>query len=92
MARGMSKSEFMAAIADKTGLTKKQVGEALEAMNNVIIQQLGKKGPGEVTIPGLLKLNVAIRPAVPARDGVNPFTKQPTVFKARPVKALKDAV
>jgi nucleoid DNA-binding protein len=67
----------------------------------VVAQQLGKKGPGEVTIPGIAKLNVTIKPAVPERQGINPFTKQPTVFKAkperkvvksRPVKAVKDAV
>ena len=97
----LTKSQFIAEIAQKTGITKKQATEVLVAMHKVIAQQLGKKGPGEVTIPGLLKLNVVDKPAVPAHDGVNPFTKQPTVFKAKPasravkaraVKALKDSI
>jgi len=82
-------------------LSKKDAGAALEAMNLVIIEQLGKQGPGEVIIPGLLKLNKVEKPAVPARQGINPFTREPTTFKARPasrsvrarpVKALKDAI
>ncbi len=97
----LTKSQFIAEIAQQTGITKKQAGEVLDAMHKVIAHQLGKKGPGEVTIPGLLKLNVVDKPAVPAHDGVNPFTKQPTVFKAKPasravkaraVKALKDSI
>jgi DNA-binding protein HU-beta len=97
----LTKSQFVATIAERTGLTKKQATAVLDAMSAVIVQQLGKKGPGEITIPGLLKLNVVEKPAVPQREGINPFTKEPTVFKAkpasrsvkaRPVKALKDAV
>ena len=97
----LTKSAFVATIAEKSGLNKKQAAAVLDAMNEVITQQLAKIGPGEVTIPGLIKFNVVEKPAVPEREGVNPFTKEPTVFKAkpasravktRPVKALKDAI
>jgi len=97
----MTKSQFVAAVAQKAGLEKKQAAAALDALNTVVAHELGKKGPGEVMIPGLLKLNVVAKPAVPAHEGINPFTKQPAMFKAkparkvvkaRPVKALKDAV
>ena len=97
----LSKSQFVAMVAEKSGLNKKQAATALEAVNEVVKNQLGKKGPGEVTIPGLLKVLVIVKPATPAREGISPFTKQPTIFKAkparkvvkaRPVKALKDAV
>ena len=97
----LTKSQFVAEIAQHTGITKKQANEVLTAMHKVIAHQLGKKGPGEVTIPGLLKLTVVEKAAVPEHEGINPFTKQPTVFKAkpasrtvkaRPVKALKDSV
>ncbi len=96
----MTKSEFVGAIAKKSGLEKKQVNAALDALNSVIYKELGK-GPGEVVIPGLIKLVTVKKPAVPERLGINPFTKQPAVFKAkpaskvvkaRPVKQLKDAV
>jgi nucleoid DNA-binding protein len=97
----MTKSQFITAIAEKTGLTKKQTAAVLDTLNDVVAHQLSKKGPGEVIIPGLLKLMVVDKPAVPAHDGVNPFTKEPTTFKAKPasksvkaraVKALKDSI
>jgi nucleoid DNA-binding protein len=97
----MTKSQFVAAIAQKSCLEKKQAAAALEALNEIVIHELTQRGSGEVMIPGLLKLNVVTKPATPEREGINPFTKLPTIFKAkparkvvkaRPVKALKDAV
>ncbi|HSL43647.1 MAG TPA: HU family DNA-binding protein [Anaerolineales bacterium] len=95
----MSKTEFVEAIANESGLEKKQVNAMLDALNNVVYKEL--KADHEVTIPGLLKLTTVRKPAQPAREGINPFTKEPTMFKAkpartvvkpRPLKALKDAV
>jgi len=95
----MSKTELIEEIASQSGLEKKQVGAVLDALNSVIYREL--KANREVTIPGLLKLTSVRKPAVPAREGINPFTKEPTTFKAkpartvikpRPLKALKDAV
>ncbi len=97
----LSKSQFVAAFAEKSGLTKKQASTALEQLNAIVAQQLGPRGPGEVIIPGLLKLAVAIKPASPQHEGINPFTKAPMTYKARParkvikvrpLKGLKDAV
>jgi nucleoid DNA-binding protein len=97
----MSKSDFVGAVAEKTGVAKKDVKAVFDAMNEIVAKELGKGGPGEVVVPGLLKLNVTIKPAVPERPGVNPFTKEPTVFKAKPerkivkarvLKGLKDAL
>ena len=101
MAERMSKSDFVSAIADKSELSKKQVSDVLDAIHSVVAKELGKDGPGEVVLPGLLKLNVTVKPATPERQGLNPFTKQPTVFKAKParkvvkarvLKGLKDAI
>lgn len=95
----MSKTELVEAIASQSGLEKKQVNAVLDALNGVIYKEL--KAENEVMIPGLLKLTAVKKPAVPARDGLNPFTKEPTTFKAkparmvikpRPLKALKDAI
>ena len=97
----MNKSQFVASLAEKSGLDKKQATSALDALNAMVAQQLGKQGPGEVLIPGLLKLNVVEKPATPQHEGINPFTKAPMTFKAkaarkvikvRPLKALKDAI
>ena len=54
----MSKTQFVTTLAEKSGLNKKQASSALETINSMIAQELGKQGPGEVLIPGLLKLNV----------------------------------
>jgi nucleoid DNA-binding protein len=97
----MSKSEVYQELAAKTGLTRKQVGEVLDALTGVIKAQLGKKGPGTFKLPGLLKLKRVHKPATKARPGINPFTKEPTtikakparnVVKAQPLKNLKDMV
>jgi nucleoid DNA-binding protein len=95
----MSKTELIEAIANQAGLEKKQVSAVLEALSDVVYREL--KAENEVVIPGLLKLTAVTKPAVPEREGINPFTKEPTVFKAkparkvikpRPLKALKDAL
>ena len=92
-AKRMSKTEFVEAIASESGLEKKQVSAVLDAMNNVVYKEL--KEDREVTIPGLLKLTTVRKPAVPEREGINPFTKEKTMFKAKPastsvkVRALK---
>lgn len=97
----LTKSQFVAAVAAKCEMTKTQTSAVIEAINAVVVEQLGKKGPGEIVLPGLLKLTVVNKPAIPERQGTNPFTKEPTVFKAKPaskavraraVKALKDAI
>jgi DNA-binding protein HU-beta len=95
----MSKTELIEAIAAESGLEKKQVNAVLDGLNGVVYKEL--KAQHEVVIPGLLKLTAVTKPAVPAREGINPFTKEPTTFKARParkvikpraLKALKDAL
>lgn len=97
--KGMSKTELISAIATESGLDKKQVSTVLDALSNVVYREL--KAQNDVTIPGLVKLTAVTKPAVPEREGINPFTKEKTIFKAkperkvikpRPVKALKDAV
>jgi DNA-binding protein HU-beta len=95
----MSKTELIEAVASQSGLEKKQVTAVLDALNDVVYREL--KAENEVVLPGLLKLSAVTKPAVPEREGINPFTKEPTVFKAkparkvlkpRPLKALKDAL
>ena len=97
----MTKSQFVTTLATKGGLSKKQITAVLDAINETVAQQLGRKGPGEVMIPGLLKLSTVVKPATQKHEGLNPFTKQPMTFQAkparkvvrvRPLKALKDAI
>jgi nucleoid DNA-binding protein len=97
----MSKGQFVNAVAEKSGLSKKETNAALDAITAVVTRELGKRGPGEVVFPGLLKLTVVNKPATREHAGVNPFTKEPMVYKAkaarkvvkiRALKALTDAV
>jgi nucleoid DNA-binding protein len=100
-AKAMSKSEVVSGIADATGLTKKQVSSVFEGMAGQIKKSLGRSGPGAYVVPGLMKLVVVRKPATNARKGINPFTGEETMFKAkparnvvkiRPLKNLKDMV
>jgi nucleoid DNA-binding protein len=99
MAKTASKSEILNSIAETVGLSRKQVAATLEALSGLIKANVGKKGPGTFVVPGLMKITVIQKPAVKARKGINPFTKQEQMFKAkparkvikvRPLKALKD--
>jgi nucleoid DNA-binding protein len=99
--KAMNKSQLVAAIAEETELSKKQVGDVLASLDVIIKKQLGKKGPGMFTMPGLFKMTTRRLPAVKARKGIDPFTKQERMFAAkpartqvriRPLKAVKDAV
>jgi nucleoid DNA-binding protein len=98
----MTKSQIVAHVAEKTGLSRKLVAAVFEAMGELAIKELGKKGPGEFAVlPGFVKAKVRTKAAIPAGKWVNPFTKQEEVRKAKPArrivrltanKALKDAV
>ena len=97
--KAATKSEIITNIATTTELSRKQVASVFDALADQIKAALGKKGPGLFVMPGLLKVMVIQKPAVKARKGINPFTKQEQMFKAkparkvikvRPLKALKD--
>jgi nucleoid DNA-binding protein len=101
MSKPATKSEILASIAGTTELSKKQVAAVLDALAGEIKKAVGKKGPGVFAVPGLMKVIVVNKPAVKAHKGINPFTKQEQLFKAkparkvikvRPLKALKDMV
>lgn len=97
-----TKSEIYTRIAEDTGLTKKDVGAVFESLSGQIKKNLGGRGaPGLFTIPGLLKMRVVKKPATKARKGINPFTGEEMMFKAKPasktvkvaaLKGLKDMV
>lgn len=99
--KSMSKSEVMTTLAEKTQLTRKQVSGVFDELVALVGKNLGKKGPGVFVLPGLAKIMVIRKPATKARKGINPFTGEETMFKAkparnvvkiRPVKAVKDMV
>jgi DNA-binding protein HU-beta len=100
-AKLMTKSELIQKIAEKHGesITRKDVKGVIESLAEIGYKELKKTGA--FVVPGFAKFVVVKKPATKARKGINPFTKEPTVFKAkparkiikaRPVKATKDAV
>jgi DNA-binding protein HU-beta len=97
----LSKSEIVQAVADAIGeeISRKHVKEVVETLASVGHKELKKNGI--FVLPGFAKFVVVKKPARPARDGINPFTKEKQRFaakpaskavRARPVKAVKDAV
>ncbi len=90
--KAATKADVISALAEKTQLGKKEVGGVIEALGELVAKELGKKGPGVFTLPGLLKLKVVRKPATKAKQGVNPFTKEPMVIKAKPARNVVRAV
>jgi nucleoid DNA-binding protein len=83
-----TKSEVYREVSAKTGLTRKQVGEVFDTMAGLIKKDLGNRGPGLFTIPGLIKVKVVKKPATKARMGTNPFTGEQMMFKAKPARKV----
>ena len=90
--KAATKGEVYTKLAGKTGLTKKQVSPSSSALTEMIGNELGKKGPGLFQIPGLLKLKVVRKPATKAKQGINPFTKEPMMYKAKPARNVVKAL
>merc|ERR1711904_316156 len=86
-------------VDETLGLKPKDVKAAVEGLLVVAAAQMKKNGSFKVA--GMLNLKLKVKPAKPARKGVNPFTKEPCVFKAKPasrtvkiypMKKLKEAI
>lgn len=100
-AKPLSKTEVLTALAERTGLSKKEVAGIFEELGTLIGENIGKKGPGTFNVPGLMKITVQNKPAKKAYKGINRFTGQEQMFaakpaskkvKVRPLKSLKDMV
>jgi len=97
----LSKSGLVAHIAEATAVAAKDVRAVLASLESAVHASVNKKGAGSFTLPGLLKISAVNVPAKPKRKGINPFTKEEQLFKAKPArnvvkgipfKALKDMV
>merc|ERR1711979_87202 len=80
--KAMTATAAYKSVAESTGLKVKDVKGTMEALVGVASDQLKKTG--SFKIAGALNLKLKSKPATPARKGVNPFTKEPCVFKAKP--------
>ena len=81
-AKAPTKSEILNQIAKDTGLSRSEINSVFDSLNVTMRKSLRKNG--EFTLPGLLKLKVVKKPATKARKGVNPFTGEEMMFKAKP--------
>jgi len=95
-----TKSQVFGEIAEHTDLSRKQVAEVFDLLGDMMQKDLKGK-PGQFNVAGLMKVTVQHKPAQRARKGINPFTGEETMFKAkparnvvkvRPLKPLKDMV
>jgi nucleoid DNA-binding protein len=96
----LSKSALINAVVQEVGeISRKEVKTILETLTDVAYKELKKSGI--FTVPGFAKFRVVKKPATKAREGINPFTKQPMTFAAKPasksvraraIKSVKDAV
>jgi len=81
-----TKGDIYNAIAGHTGLKRKDVQSVFDGLTVLLSADLSKRGPGVVQVPGLMKVTVKRLPATKAREGINPFTKEKTIFKAKPAR------
>ena len=96
----LTKSGLTAHISETTGVAAKDVRAVMACLESAVAASVSKKGAGAFTLPGLLKITAVQVPAKKARKGINPFTGEEQMFKAkpasvkvkvRPLKKLKDA-
>ena len=81
-----SQGEVFRTCAEHAGIQRSQVASVFQTMSAMIKADLSKGGSGVFKVPGLMRITVKRKPATPARQGINPFTKEPTTFKAKPAR------
>ena len=96
-AKPKTKAQLARAIEAKTDLRSQDVNEVLDALADVVLEDLSVGGPGSVTVAGLIKVDIVAQTARPERQGRNPATGEAITIAARPalergkvrVRALK---
>ena len=97
----MTKTEIINELVQNTELSKKQVSSVFDELTILIERHIKKRAPGKFVFPGLMKIEVKKKPATKARKGINPFTREETMFKAKPahrvvrikpLKKMKDMI
>ena len=96
----MTKAQIIGELAERTGLTKREVSAVFEGMRDLIKRELGKRGPKEFVVPDLIKLKLKEVPAAKNKKFRNPGTgeifykdvKASKKLRATPLKKLKDLV
>lgn len=84
----MTKTQIIATIAENVEISKKQVSSVFDELATLIERHIKNRGAGQFTLPGLLKIVINKKPATKARKGINPFTGEETIFKAKPARKV----
>lgn len=89
----MTKAQIISELADTTGITKKDVKAVLTSLAEQAQRHLKARSCGEFMVPELgVKLKRVNKPATKARKGINPFTGDPMMFKAKKASTSVRAV
>jgi nucleoid DNA-binding protein len=92
-AKSRSKSETYMHIAEHTGLSRKQVASVFDSLADLVRNEMGKKGPGVFTLPGLLKIKRVSKPATKTRTIPNPFKPgEMMTVKGKPARSVVKAL
>ena len=100
-AKPRAKGEVFGTIARHVGIHRRDVAAVFHVMGSMIKADLSKGGAGVFKVPGMMRITVTRKPATKAHMGINPFTKEQVMFKAkparnvvrvRPLRGLKDMV
>jgi nucleoid DNA-binding protein len=81
-----SKSDVFSTISEHVGVARRDVAAVFHALGSMIKADLSKSGSGVFKVPGLMRVTVKRKPATKARPGINPFTKEPIILKAKPAR------
>jgi len=81
-----SKGDVFRTIAEHVGVQRRDVAGVFHVLGSLIKADLAKAGSGVFKVPGLMRITVKRKPATPARQGINPFTKEQVMFKAKPAR------
>src|SRR3990167_8123991 len=91
----LSKTNLIKTIQGVTCIDKKNVVAVWDCLNELISRHVKSGGPGVFVMPVMMKISVVKKPARAARKGINPFTGEEIMIKAKPayktvkIRALK---
>lgn len=83
-----TKGDVYNTIAEHVGINRRDVAGVFHVLSSIIRSDLSKAGPGVVKLAGLMRITVQRKPATKARMGINPFTKEEVMFKAKPARQV----
>jgi len=84
--KARSKGDVFRTIGDAVGVHRRDVAAVFAGLGAIIKADLGKGGSGAFKVPGLMRVTVKRKPATKARMGINPFTKEQVMLKAKPAR------